>query len=162
MFHHLSSFAAALPAAFNTLAQTATPEIPENIARSHAQDVLNNGSPQTECERACASIGDLLPRALYLGVKGDFNAHSCDAKQSDLIPACRVEPSSPQDVSSILKIILKEQCHFVIRGGGHSRIAGSSNVQGGVAIDLTRMKGIEIGPDKQSVCIGAGAVWGDV
>ena len=61
-----------------------------------------------------------------------------------------------------MKAVTKEQCHFAIRGGGHSRIAGSSNADAGVTIDLVKLKFVEIAKDKKTVRIGAGNVWGDV
>lgn len=143
-------------------AQINSAGVPGSVARQHAQEVLNDAAHHSPCEVSCASIAQILPGAIYLRVEGDFTAHFWDTKQSNLVPACRVEPSSAEEISEILKILVKDQCHFAIRGGGHSRIAGSSNAEGGVTIDLARMNSIDIAADKQSTRIGAGAVWGDV
>lgn len=139
--------------------QNAASEVPELIVQQYAQKVKSN-SHSTACELACASIAETLPQILYLQNKGNFVLW--DSKQSELIPACRVEPTSSEDVSVILKAVIKEQCHFAIRGGGHSRIAGSSNAEAGVTIDLVKLNSIEVANDGTTVRIGAGNVWGDI
>lgn len=61
-----------------------------------------------------------------------------------------------------MKTLVSEQCNFAVKSGGHARDAGSSNVDGGVTIDLARMKNVEIAGDKKTAKVGAGARWGDV
>jgi FAD/FMN-containing dehydrogenase len=84
-----------------------------------------------------------------------------DAKQ-DVVPACRVEPASAQDVSTVLNTLKKKKCHFAVKSGGHARNAGASNADGGVTIDLVKLNAIELSSDKKSVIIGAGNRWADV
>lgn len=85
-----------------------------------------------------------------------------DAQQDALTPACRVEPRSAEDVSTILKTAVSAGCHFAIKSGGHDRTAGSSNADGGVTIDLAKMNEVKINPDKKSAVVGAGAKWKEV
>jgi FAD/FMN-containing dehydrogenase len=127
--------------------------------REHAEQIKLSSS-SSSCERACAAIAETIPHAFFLRDEGDCVLW--DAKQKDLIPSCRVEPSTPEEVSIILKAAIKEQCHFATRGGGHSRIAGSSNAEDGITIDLKKINQIEIAKDKKTVRIGGGSVWGDV
>lgn len=84
-----------------------------------------------------------------------------DAQQDALTPACRVEPESAQDVSTILNTVIQEGCHFAIKSGGHDRTAGSSNADGGVTIDLASMSEVRINSEK-NVVIGAGTRWKEV
>ena len=93
-------------------------------------------------------------------LQGDFNMW--DKKQEDLEPACRIEPSTPEDVSTIIKAAIQHQCHFAVKGGGHSRIAGSSNAESGITIDMRKFDDIVISKDKKTVKIGAGNTWGPV
>jgi hypothetical protein len=44
----------------------------------------------------------------------------------------------------------------------HSPIKGSSNIQGGVTIDLSHLKQVEVAPDRSHVKIGPGNRWADV
>jgi FAD/FMN-containing dehydrogenase len=108
----------------------------------------------------CASLASQLPAKLFLGKTGDFSIW--DGKQSDITPACRVEPDSAEDVSLILKTVINEGCHFAVKSGGHARDAGFSNADAGVTIDLVRMGSVELSKDKKSVKVGAGARWLDV
>lgn len=48
-----------------------------------------------------------------------------------------------------------------IRGGGHNG-AGMGTCDGGLVIDLSRMKGIRVNPADRTVRAEAGCVWGDV
>src|ERR1700693_4734675 len=48
-----------------------------------------------------------------------------------------------------------------IRAGGHNG-AGLGTCEGGLVIDLSRMKGIRVDPEVRKVRVEAGCVWGDV
>lgn len=83
-----------------------------------------------------------------------------DAKQTELEPACYVEPSDAAEVALIVEVLVREGCRFAVKSGGHSRDAGQSNVRGGVAIDLgARLNNVELSADKTSAKLGAGASW---
>jgi FAD/FMN-containing dehydrogenase len=97
---------------------------------------------------------------LFLARTGEFAMW--DAKQDYLTPACRVEPESAEDVSTILKTAVEAGCHFAIKSGGHSMTAGSSNADGGITVDLMRMNKVTIETNKKSVKIEAGARWKEV
>lgn len=139
--------------------QLTTPTAPEPVVRKHAQQTRLS-SHSTACERACASIAESQPHTFFLQDEG--HCVLWDAKQSTLIPACRVEPSTPAEVASVIAAVTKERCHFAIRGGGHSRIAGSSNAEDGITIDLKKFTFVEVAKDRKTVRIGGGSVWGDV
>jgi FAD/FMN-containing dehydrogenase len=108
----------------------------------------------------CASLASHLPSSVFLAKTGNFDFW--DTKQSDLTPACRVEPSSSEEVSLVLKTVINTKCHFAIKSGGHDRTPGSSNAVGGITIDLVRLNGVNIAEDEKSVKIGAGLRWLDV
>lgn len=104
----------------------------------------------------CTALSSLLPAQVFLGRTA---LAFWDAQQDNLVPACRIEPESADDVSTILKTVVEAGCHFAIKSGGHDRTAGSSNADGGVTIDLVKMGEITIEPGKKSVKVGAGARW---
>lgn len=80
-----------------------------------------------------------------------------DAKQQEVRPACRVEPSNATEVADVLSILLETSCHFAVKGGGHGRSPGDSNAIAGVTIDLDRTSTIEIAEDDTSARVGGGA-----
>lgn len=84
-----------------------------------------------------------------------------DLKQQNIIPACRVTPSNSEDVAKILEIVSSYWCRFAVKGGGHSTHIDASVSDGGVTIDLSQMKHIEIGPDSSWADLGPGLVLGD-
>ena len=94
---------------------------------------------------------------MFRGQTGDFDFW--DAKQRDLFPACRVEPESSDDITQILKIAVNYSCTFAVKSGGHERTPGASNADGGITIDLVRLKSLSVSEDKTSVIIGAGWRW---
>jgi len=55
-----------------------------------------------------------------------------------------------------------EPLRLAIRGGGHSTLVGSSNIEGGITLDMRGMNNISFRENGEIVEVGAGAVWGDV
>ena len=55
-----------------------------------------------------------------------------------------VRPSDAQDVSTAVKTITQYSCAFAIKSGGAGGWAGSSNVEGGIVVDLKDLNGLEV------------------
>lgn len=87
---------------------------------------------------------------------GNGNFSVWDAKQQNVRSACRVEPHSTEDVSTILSVILDTSCHFAVKSGGHAQYPDDSVSVGGVTIDLQTMRATEVFPDQTRVKLGAG------
>lgn len=51
---------------------------------------------------------------------------------------------------------------LAVRSGGYNPSRGSSNIQGGVTVDLRDISSINVHQSKQRVTIGASAIWGHV
>src|SRR4029077_11608082 len=49
---------------------------------------------------------------------------------------------------------------LAIRGGAHS-VPGFGTVDGGVVIDMSRMRGVRVNPEKRTARAEGGATWGD-
>ena len=79
-----------------------------------------------------------------------------DAKQQEVKSACRVEPSSTQDVSNTLSILVDNWCRFAVKGGGHSQNPDDSVSVGGVTVDMHLTKSLDVAPDRKSVSLGSG------
>ncbi|HKV24225.1 MAG TPA: FAD-binding oxidoreductase [Candidatus Acidoferrum sp.] len=78
-------------------------------------------------------------------------------KRPRLIARC----SDVADVIAAVRYGAENGLLTAIRGGGHSG-AGLALCDGGLVIDLSRMKGIRVDPLKKTVRVEAGCVWGDV
>ncbi|KAI0503101.1 FAD-binding domain-containing protein [Xylaria bambusicola] len=58
--------------------------------------------------------------------------------------------------------ILSGACRVAIRGAGHTPFAENANIDGGVTIDMRRLKGVTLSEDKSIVKIGVGETWSAV
>ncbi|THH33054.1 hypothetical protein EUX98_g1104 [Antrodiella citrinella] len=74
---------------------------------------------------------------------------------------CSVEPGTPQDVATILKILGATKVPFAVKGGGHTTNPGFSSTPG-VQIAMTRFNAITYNADEHIAELGAGLVWDEV
>ena len=84
-------------------------------------------------------------------------------QNQNLQPACVVKPKNAQQVSQAVSILSsrakdKGGCKFTIRSGGHSPW-GSSNIDGGVTIDLGNLSDVALNEDRTVASIGSGNRW---
>lgn len=82
-----------------------------------------------------------------------------------LSPSCIVQAANAAEVSTAIKILTSEAtanlpaCPFAIRSGGHMPIPGANNIDGGVALDLSRISDTKLSTDHTVVSIGTGSTW---
>jgi len=79
----------------------------------------------------------------------------------DRRPRFIVRCADVADVIACVNFAREEGLLLSIRGGGHN-VAGSGTNDGGLVIDLLRMKGIRVDPEKRTVRAQGGCTWGDV
>jgi FAD/FMN-containing dehydrogenase len=79
----------------------------------------------------------------------------------DKRPALIAECSGPDDVAKIATFARENDLLLAVRGGGHNG-AGLGTCDGGVVIDLSRLKNVEVDPQARTVRVGGGCTWGDV
>ncbi|CAG8980978.1 hypothetical protein HYALB_00011087 [Hymenoscyphus albidus] len=119
----------------------------------------DSASPQS-CTQACSTLETQFPGRLHYKAN-DSNFVIWDQKQLQTAYVCRVQPSSSEEVSSVLKVLLENWCRFSVKGGGHSRSVDDAVSNGGVTIDLNLLNGTTIADDKASARILGGTLTRD-
>ncbi|CAE6385828.1 unnamed protein product [Rhizoctonia solani] len=119
------------------------------------------GASETCCKRLVTALSAnkvLTPPTPAYGVENSKYWSST----SVLTPSCIFVPESSSDVSAALKILVKHNCEFGVRGGGHTANPGWAGTNSGVLISLSKFNDIKVSDDRKSVAIAAGNRWGDV
>lgn len=75
-------------------------------------------------------------------------------KHPNIILQCR----TAEDVVAGIQFARENNLILAVRGGGHS-LAGNSICDGGILVDLSTMKAINVDPQTQSVSVAPGVLW---
>jgi len=75
----------------------------------------------------------------------------------DQQPALIARCASASDVTRVLDFAQSHNLPLAVRGGGHSR-AGFGVCDGGVVLDLSSMRGVDVNPEKRVARVQAGAL----
>jgi FAD/FMN-containing dehydrogenase len=78
-------------------------------------------------------------------------------KRPALIARCR----GVADVVDALNLTRRLGLEVAVRGGGHN-VAGRSTIDGGVMIDLSPMKGVDVDPSNRTVRAQGGVTWAEL
>jgi FAD/FMN-containing dehydrogenase len=78
----------------------------------------------------------------------------------DRHPAVVVRPVNAGDVIAAVNFAREGGLGLAIRGGGHS-VPGFGTTDKGVVIDLSRMRGVRVNPERRTARAEGGATWGD-
>jgi FAD binding domain len=78
----------------------------------------------------------------------------------DRTPAFIVRCAGVADVRRAVAFAREQELLVAVRGGGHN-VAGNAVCDGGLVIDMSRMKGIRVDPAARTARAQAGATWGD-
>jgi FAD/FMN-containing dehydrogenase len=76
-------------------------------------------------------------------------------------PALVVRPGDARDVAKCVRFAGESGLPLSVRGGGHN-IAGTALCEGGLMIDLSPYKGVQVDPGSRRVRVQPGATWADV
>jgi FAD/FMN-containing dehydrogenase len=94
------------------------------------------------------------------GDKGYDKARKVWNGMTDKRPALIAQCAGAADVISAVNFARDNHLLVAVRGGGHS-VAGHSVCEGGIMIDLSRMKNVRVYPTKRTARAEGGAKWGD-
>ncbi len=79
----------------------------------------------------------------------------------DKHPALIVQPTGAADVSSAVQYARQENLLVAVKCGGHS-MAGKSTCDGGMLIDLSRLRGVHIDPSARTARVAGGSLLGEL
>jgi FAD/FMN-containing dehydrogenase len=79
----------------------------------------------------------------------------------DRHPALIARCSSTEDVVAGVKLARRLNLPLAVRGGGHN-VAGHATSEGGIVLDLSPLKQIEVDPEGKRARAGAGVLWGEL
>jgi FAD/FMN-containing dehydrogenase len=79
----------------------------------------------------------------------------------DKSPALAVQPTGTADVVAAVRFARDHAVPLSVRGGGHN-VAGTAVVDGGLTIDMSRLRGITVDPEARTATVQAGCLLGDV
>jgi FAD/FMN-containing dehydrogenase len=116
-----------------------------------------------------SKVGDEELEQLRAGLRGDvltpaddgFDANPIYNAMHERRPALKVRPTGTADVVDAVNFARERNLVVAVRGGGHS-VAGLSSCDGGMVIDLTRMRAVSVDPVSRRASVQGGAVWADV
>ena len=79
----------------------------------------------------------------------------------DRHPALVARCASTADVVEAVRFARSERLLTAIRGGGHN-VAGYGTCDGGIVIDLSAMRGVQVDAERRLARVQGGALWSDV
>ncbi|MEA2546864.1 MAG: hypothetical protein QOI09_2137 [Chloroflexota bacterium] len=79
----------------------------------------------------------------------------------DLRPGVVVRPRSSHEVAAVVLFAREHNLELAIRSGGHSA-AGHSSCNGGLVVDLSRMRGVTVDPETRTARANGGALLGEL
>lgn len=91
-----------------------------------------------------------------------FSSAYWSQQQAQVSPHCVFYPTKALDVSTLVLLSRLTQCPFAAKSGGHAAFTGASNIEGGITVAFSKMKGLKLSDDKKTVDVQPGNVWHDV
>jgi FAD/FMN-containing dehydrogenase len=104
--------------------------------------------------------GSVRGRVITPGEEDYDDARSLFYGGMDRRPAAVVRVADADDVATVIAFARDHGVELAVRSGGHST-AGHSTTEGGVVVDLSAMKGLEIDQDGCTAWAGTGLTAGD-
>ena len=78
----------------------------------------------------------------------------------DRRPLLIVRPTGAADVMDAVNLARESGVPLAVKCGGHS-VAGTSSCEGGILIDLSSLKGVDVNPSRGTAIAQAGVLWGE-
>src|SRR6185295_8786068 len=79
----------------------------------------------------------------------------------DRRPAVIARPASPEEVATAIRFANDHDLEITVRSGGHSA-AGLGGANGGLLVDMSGMRGVQVDPETRSARANGGALLGEL
>ncbi len=125
---------------------------------------------QLTASSAAATLDEETISVLRQGLRGalltpdDPGYGEARAVRNGLIdrrPALIAQPTGTADVVACVTFAREHELLLSVRGGAHN-VAGNAVNDGGLVIDLSRLRGVFVDPEARTARAQGGATWGDV
>jgi glycolate oxidase len=100
----------------------------------------------------------IVGRESVIDSANDLRMFERDASIEGALPDAVVLASTTEQVASVIKVAAKSQIPVVPRGAGTGLSGGAVTIRGGIALQVTRMRRIEIDPVAQTAMVEPGVV----
>ena len=122
----------------------------------------NSGGMMQVPEQALGALRSSLRGVVHLpGDAGYDTARSIWNAMIDRRPALIIQAAGAADVMQAVNFARDHSAILAVRGGGHN-IAGNAVCDGGVMLDLSRMRSVHVDPAARCARVEPGATLGDV
>jgi FAD/FMN-containing dehydrogenase len=115
----------------------------------------------TPAQAASQELSEFRGRLIGPDDAGYEEARQVYNAMIDKRPALIAQVADADDVAKVIAFARDHDLTLAIRGGGHNG-AGLGTVDGGVVIDLSQLKDVEVDPQARTVRVAGGCTWGDV
>jgi FAD/FMN-containing dehydrogenase len=113
-------------------------------------------------EATVSELRDELRGDLVLPGDGAYHeARSVWNGMIDRRPALVARCTGTSDVIAAIRFARSEGLTVAVRGGGHN-VAGNATCDGGLVIDLSAMKGVDVDPQARTARAQGGLTWGEL
>ncbi|KAI1381061.1 FAD-binding domain-containing protein [Hypoxylon crocopeplum] len=118
-------------------------------------------APTAQC---CQLMTQSLPTDVFMSTTSTYDTENNDfwSATEILEPSCVFLPDTAEKVASAVKLFVENDCHFSIKGGGHSAIPGAANIHDGVLMPMEKLKTLDINYEEGYVTVGSGNLMGDI
>jgi FAD/FMN-containing dehydrogenase len=124
--------------------------------------MISSMTSQTLSASAIASLREAITGSVITPADPDYDqARAVWNGMIDRHPALVARCATAGDVIAAVTFASAHDLPLAVRGGGHS-VAGHSTCDGGIVIDLSPMKQIDVNPEARTASAGAGVTWGEL
>jgi hypothetical protein len=137
-------------------------DLPSSAIVSDLAAVTGSGGKTVIAKSDLQALKDSLRGALLLpGSPGYEEARHVINDAIDRHPALVVQPSGPADVRTAVDFARTHALLLAVKCGGHSQ-SGQSTCDGGLQIDLSRLRGVRIDAATRTAYVAGGSLLGDI